>query len=692
MDEKLTLKKTAEWQLSNDKQEVELPIIQRDFVWNPSQIENLWDSILRGFPVGSFLFSKTNSSNYNLMDGQQRSTAIALGYFNHLELKDNNFWRLNIDTEHLPTVWLDIAPKELPKNNKYLIRVTTQSHPWGYQANKNDTKLSESDRRKAQGYLRKDERNAGIDSYFDFTNKTSFPYDSNLPVPLSLLLNYKSYDKLETLFIFLEKHLPDNIQTKQGSFTNISEYMGLLRGKHRVDLEKIIQKLEYIQGKYRINYDVLSNDALEDNSSENMNQNPILFVRMNTAGTNLSIDDLIFSIYKSKFPDSQNLVEEAGLNFLSAPQVMSLVSRMVLSELKKFSFPERMNVDRFQRYIDENSEFSSKLNKFISQKIIHYLIGTGIEIFKDKSVNLPPILIKDFIKKSSELFLFLLLWINENGKPDNPKKVVGKLLVFSYFKLKITKELWLTGEVQNPNFWNEHINVHYTKDPELCWLVSPSELKKLYLESKTIIQRFQDSKPNRWEPLEEKSNNEIYRIYKKYSSSPNDFSISQANQQFKQFFERVRNDRRLLFFAQRDYLNEEFHEYNSMEGLEDTNVPWDIDHIYPYSWTYNREKRKVKEVIRDWRNTNGNLRAISLTENRTESNHKSPSSRLEDIKKRYDAAMPEKEWNYWREISGKIYIDSSKQENVFIYKAMVSRTISIYEKFWKDLNIDELLD
>src|SRR4051812_15706454 len=33
-----------------------LPGIQREFVWKPEQIIRLFDSLLRGYPIGSFLF------------------------------------------------------------------------------------------------------------------------------------------------------------------------------------------------------------------------------------------------------------------------------------------------------------------------------------------------------------------------------------------------------------------------------------------------------------------------------------------------------------------------------------------------------------------------------------------------------------------------------------------------------------
>jgi uncharacterized protein with ParB-like and HNH nuclease domain len=36
-------------------QDLVLPAIQREFVWNDTQIVRLFDSILRGYPIGSFL-------------------------------------------------------------------------------------------------------------------------------------------------------------------------------------------------------------------------------------------------------------------------------------------------------------------------------------------------------------------------------------------------------------------------------------------------------------------------------------------------------------------------------------------------------------------------------------------------------------------------------------------------------------
>ena len=40
-----------------------LPAIQREFVWQPEQIIQLFDSIMRGYPISSFLFWELKPEN-----------------------------------------------------------------------------------------------------------------------------------------------------------------------------------------------------------------------------------------------------------------------------------------------------------------------------------------------------------------------------------------------------------------------------------------------------------------------------------------------------------------------------------------------------------------------------------------------------------------------------------------------------
>lgn len=75
--------------------DIYLPAIQRNFVWDPWQIESLFDSIMRGYPIGTFIFwyiSKAEADKYifykfiqNYHDRDNNLNEIAP----HPELKDN---------------------------------------------------------------------------------------------------------------------------------------------------------------------------------------------------------------------------------------------------------------------------------------------------------------------------------------------------------------------------------------------------------------------------------------------------------------------------------------------------------------------------------------------------------------------------------------------------------------------------
>ena len=45
------------------EKEYVLPAIQREFVWPTDRIERLFDSLMRDYPIGSFLFWEVQSEN-----------------------------------------------------------------------------------------------------------------------------------------------------------------------------------------------------------------------------------------------------------------------------------------------------------------------------------------------------------------------------------------------------------------------------------------------------------------------------------------------------------------------------------------------------------------------------------------------------------------------------------------------------
>lgn len=89
-----------------DESNVKIPELQRGLVWKPAQVELLWDSILRGFPIGSFLLSDIpdDKERYYLMDGQQRFNAVSIG-FGSVE-------------NSRAILWLDINPEKTKDSSR----------------------------------------------------------------------------------------------------------------------------------------------------------------------------------------------------------------------------------------------------------------------------------------------------------------------------------------------------------------------------------------------------------------------------------------------------------------------------------------------------------------------------------------------------------------------------------------------
>ena len=52
------LTRDSQGQLQQPKVLAGLPSLQRGAVWRPNQVELLWDSILRGFPIGSLVVTQ----------------------------------------------------------------------------------------------------------------------------------------------------------------------------------------------------------------------------------------------------------------------------------------------------------------------------------------------------------------------------------------------------------------------------------------------------------------------------------------------------------------------------------------------------------------------------------------------------------------------------------------------------------
>lgn len=117
-----------------------LPAIQREFVWKPEQICRLFDSLMQGYPFGTFLFWRVDpekSSDFKffgfvqnfherdaahcpelgtlpnreltaVLDGQQRLTALNIGLRGSMSIKEPNKWRTNPNAFPKRTLHIDL--------------------------------------------------------------------------------------------------------------------------------------------------------------------------------------------------------------------------------------------------------------------------------------------------------------------------------------------------------------------------------------------------------------------------------------------------------------------------------------------------------------------------------------------------------------------------------------------------------
>lgn len=121
-----------------------LPAIQREFVWWPEQIERLFDSLMQGYPFGTFLYwkvEKANCSKYKfygfvqkyherksphcpelpifhdteltaVLDGQQRLTALNIGLAGSMAWRIPYKWKNNPDAYPVNYLYLDLLAEK----------------------------------------------------------------------------------------------------------------------------------------------------------------------------------------------------------------------------------------------------------------------------------------------------------------------------------------------------------------------------------------------------------------------------------------------------------------------------------------------------------------------------------------------------------------------------------------------------
>lgn len=253
-------------------QEFILPAIQREFVWNTHQIELLFDSILRDYPISTFLFWKVKAENINkfkfyrflpfyhqrdkkhneaaeltedkdrlaVLDGQQRLTSLYLGLNGSYAYKLNRYgWK----SDHA-----------FPKRHLYINLLA--------QAEDNE-KLYDFRFLSEDEYKEFEEKFVGKFHWFKVGDILKF---EDFPAIFAYIAKFNLMDT--------SKFAPE-----QGKFASDT-------------LSKLFQ---YFTEKEIINFYLEKSDELDKVLH--------IFIRVNSGGTKLSYSDLLLSIATAKWKD-----------------------------------------------------------------------------------------------------------------------------------------------------------------------------------------------------------------------------------------------------------------------------------------------------------------------------------------------------------------------------------------------------
>lgn len=580
-----TLKEISSW--TKDDSNVKIPELQRGLVWKPAQVELLWDSILRGFPIGSFMLSDIpdEKDRYYLMDGQQRFNAISIG-FGSVE-------------NSRAILWLDINPENTQNSSRtFWVKSTTITHPWGFTNNDECGTLSAADRRSALDMFGLTGKNIYND-VLDLHN--TWPVKASRPIPLQFFLD-APVDKEDAFTDYVVR------KCKQQECKFRCLYINPLT---RADEERIASFYDAFHRlkDYRICCNYLTRDVVENETSVANNEGGVttletLFTRLNTGGTRITQEDLNYSAIKAYWPEIKDRNDRIAERYMPPAKLVMLAFRLALTDPSQDkTFKGTMSVKQIRSLVKDKMSKQRIDDLYGSGKLerIMKVIDEWLNIFnaeKNHPYSTPAVLRTSIARNSTDIYLLLMYFASESfdGKMDLSVKEIMALACylhwFSNDAAKVAAEVYsqcrkgITIEAIRRAISLSFVNK---------WLVAPytpDEMRHFFTIKPDPKWRVWSEDYYPWQDF-------IERVYR--------FGPWQTKE--------------MLLYAQRMFINTHFRMYDpARQDMWDShNCPWDYDHIIPQEWIANK-RGAFRDYCKDWLWNIGNIAAIPFEENRSKSN------------------------------------------------------------------------
>jgi hypothetical protein len=667
-----------------------VPVLQRGLVWNPAQIELLWDSILRGFPIGALVLSarieeqekeadQQRGFNHHLLDGQQRCDAIALGYkdpFRETETDADKKKRESI-------LWLDLNPDGDAWNTReFLVRLTTPSHPWGYAKNDSAGNLGAN-------AIRDSLNTIGIDPAIEGYERPSAvalsPYVAVAPVPLSWLFSAQSEDqsgfwaaiktRLDRLALQpWHQPLRAFLSNEEGA----AQRTKIFEAIRRTELTTIIALCAPS--------DLLVNSRQESASSPergNIASIEHLFQRLNQQGTPLDGEELAYSMIKANWPQLAGPIDQIAQQ-LPATRLITLGIRAALAVGECERLPRGLTVSGIRSLARKNDAKTERIYRYIKEDL-----GRGcqqIETWlrynpKHNQSGLLPVHIGSIAQGSPDVFLLLLTFANRpesdwvQDGTDWPKCFQALATAIHWFGRK--KE-----DITNRVFHKCALQISFQNIKNaLAEAITEGDLRPLH--SPDAVEGFlnvpkEDLLTWDWDQLRDQGN----------GTEEAKRALWGRWEEFLWF----RGQRELLLYAQRDYIDRRFSDYDPArkDFWKGHNRPWDFDHLLAAKYLHYC-RGPYKPVCDKWVWTIGNLRAWPFEDNRSDQ-AQTAENKLSGVSgdaKRIDSFLKEGEVHGFS-VGETLGGDAPDDAYAFVSTCR-SRLLRIYRTWYESVGVADLI-
>jgi hypothetical protein len=433
---------------------------------------------------------------------------------------------------------------------------------------------------------------------------------------------------------------------------------------------------------------------------------------------------------------------------MPAARMVLLLSTLVLGQ-EKDTPPAFPDVSRFRRLVqrrdEKNLNFGDELKHFLLKGEARQIVDAAYNLLvingaTERQFRLFPLQAARIAQNDGHAFLLLLAWIRSRKKYNKPwcgldeeehRRLIGAICVLSWFPFKredtnrrlYLSQLWKNrGSLHEPGALSALLKP--TDNDEIAILpLPPYNILAAAVAACVTGRGFIGTNTKLW--------NE-WNFYENIETSLEDIDVADKwyKHTFKLFFKKneseidtikndcwtlfvqnMRNNREFVLYAQRRYLLEWFPDFDptSPAQLQDTEQPWDYDHIHPQHFC--KYKQNIPPIIKAWHGTIGNLRAWPSEVNRA-LGELAPKKKLEEPIEQEEENYKLKTYSDLRAASGifdKAQIkcwnascpDADAPSNYLaddqyhshrqnLIKAITSRWVSLYRTWHEELRISQL--